>query len=181
MSFSVGIKSTIEQDLDWQIAVLRNYPELSDKHYRPVMLVDTARTHSIVESNIPRGATGQAAKTFGSKVTGRGYTIKAQIGWFDGDDPFYVNVLEYGSRSHSIVGGSKNRTRGQRERFLSNRESGSLGAGHVFIGGSWKTVTHVAGMSARKFMASGFDTMSPQVESDLVNATEAILGEMSKR
>ena len=180
MSFSIYIQEKTTEDLNWQIAVLKRYKNISDQHYRPVMLVDAARTHSIVESNIPRGATGRAAKTFGSTVTGRGYGMQAEIGWW-GDDPWYVNVLEYGSRSHSIVGGSKNRTRGQRERFLGKLERGSLKGGHVFIGGSWKTVTHVKGMSARRFMASGFSTMAPQIESDLRNATEAILGEMSKR
>lgn len=182
MSFSIAIQDKTTEDLNWQIAILRHYKEISDKHYRPVMMVDTARTNSMASSNIPRGATGEAAKTFGSKVSGTGYNLKGMIGWFDSDDPWYPNVLEYGSRSHAIGTGSKSRTRGQRERFLSKKESGSLGAGsRILVKGEWKTVAHVEGMAPRKFMAAAFDSMAPAVENDLVIATEAILGEVSRQ
>lgn len=181
MSFSIHIHEKTTYDLEWQIDILRHYKEISDKHYRPVMLVDTARTHSMASSNIPRGDTGEAAETFGSKVRGTGYNLKGVIGWFDNDDPWYPNVLEYGSRSHAIITGSKSRTRGQRERFESQKESGSLGRGRILVKGQWKMVAHVEGMAPRKFMAAAFDSMAPAVENDLVIATEAILGEVSRQ
>ena len=179
MSYSVGIKNS---DIDWQIDVLRHYKELSDKHYRPVMVMNTARAHSTVASRIPRGETGEALKSFGSKVSGVGYNVKGRIGWLDSDDPYYPNVLEYGSRSHAIGSGSKSRTRSQRERFLNKKESGTLGAGsHIRVGGQWKTVAMVKGMAARGFMSSTFDQVAPNVETDLYQATEAILAELSQR
>lgn len=167
------------------IQVLGHFPELAEKHYRPAVKRSIEGLRALITGNIPRGATGRAASTFGAKVTGKGFRIKGQVGWYDKSDPYYPNVLEYGARPHTLNKGSKSRTRREFAAFKAyannpvTKSMGSSGGVPVLVKGSWKTIHIHPGMQAMGFMASGYSTYQPIVENDLFMANERILGEFA--
>lgn len=178
MSIKIDIAS---DDVAKQIQVLKNFPDLADKHYTPALQRDTKLLETTISANIPRGATSQAFNTFGSKVSGKGFSIKGMVGWFDKSDPWYPNVLEYGSRDHSISSGaSVRKAKSITEIGRGTVQRGASDTGtHILVNGRWRTVSKVKGMKAHKFMASGFDAVSSIVELDLFMANEAIIAELA--
>ena len=168
-----------------QIAVLEHFPDLAEKHYRPVVSRDVKTLQSRIRPDIPR-MSGRAASTFGSKVTGKGFRIKGQVGWYDKSDPWYPNVLEYGARPHSLSKGSSVRSKSAFSAFkslitgdFSAQQKGALGSTHVLIKGAWKTIKRHPGMSARGFMMAGYSSIQPIIEADLAQANERIIADLA--
>jgi hypothetical protein len=138
-------------DLDKQIEVLKHFPDLAEKHFRPAVTRDVAALRAIIEPSIPT-RTGLAAKTFGSKVSGKGFALKGQVGWYDSSDPWYPNVLEYGAKAHEM---------------------------DVYAPGLGRYVGTHPGLSARGFMAAGYSAMQPLIEADLARANEQIISDLA--
>ena len=153
--------SLSSDDVQRQIVVLQEFPELAEKHYRPVLNKDTNLLRGMIWPNIPY-KTGQAMKTFGSKVSGKGFRLKGQVGWYDRSDPWYPNVLEYGAKPHRI------RTTPQQVSFLYHL----LG---YYVG---QTIEH-PGLSARGFMAAGYSAIKPTVDQDIFLANERIIADLA--
>ena len=151
MSFRIDMTSP---DVDKQIELLKIYPEIAAKHYLPAVKAATNLLASGIRPNIPRGATGRAAADLGSKVTGKHVgSITGRVGWYDKNDVWYPNILEYG------VG----------QPYAINSYVPALG---VYI------KTHPA-MSARKFMANGFSASYASINSLMANASEAVVNNLA--
>lgn len=158
---SIKIRLTAS-DVDRQIAVLREFPDIAEKYYRPAVKRDIALLAGAIKPNIPT-RTGAAAKAFGSKVTGRAFSIKGQVGWYDGDDPWYINVVEHGAQKHNIAVKPVDAS-------VLTWGGGAFSKGH--------TIRH-PGLSARGFMAAGYSSIQPTVEADLAQANEKIVAELA--
>lgn len=89
-------------DVDWQIRMLKLFPEIVNKHFEPVMRTATASLSGEIQPNIPT-RTGKARDTFKSSVTGNGLNMKGRVGWWYSSDPWYMNVVEYGAKEHKEV------------------------------------------------------------------------------
>ena len=149
-------------DVDKQIEVLKHFPDLAEKHYRPVLKKDVAALEAIIAPNIPV-LTGRAADTFGSKVTGRAFSLKGRVGWLKADDPWYINVVEHGAKKHDI-------------------ELKPVNASVLAWGGSNFSAGHKLshpGLSARGFMAAGYSAMQGTIETDLAMANERIIADLA--
>ncbi len=157
MSIKIQIASP---DLAKQISLLRQYPQIAGKHFRPAVSQSMKTVAAQVKPRIPR-KTGLALSTFGTKMqarglsasnTGGGYiNIIGRVGWFDAGDPWYVNVVEHGAAEHEM-----------------NTYVPRLG---VYIR------TH-PGFSAVGFMKSGYEAAKSTVESLLSAANDAVLQEL---
>lgn len=138
-------------DVEKQIALLKYYPEVLKKHFRPRMFQAVRGLESRIEGTIP-SKTGRARDTFGSKVSGTGVNMAGRVGWYDKDDPPYPNMLEYGVGSHKI---------------------GS------YVPGLGVYVDVHPGFSAFGFMAAGFSAMEGQISASMAQASEAVVNEMA--
>jgi hypothetical protein len=147
MSFKVG---ALHNDLDKQIDLLKVYPEVLEKHFRKVLAKDVAMLYSKIRGTIPR-RTGNAQSKFKKSLSGKGMNMTARVGWWGANQPWYINVVEYGAKEHAIP---KNRRFNKR--------------------------TH-PGFSARGFMAAGYSAMQPRINADMRAASEATLKEMEIR
>lgn len=148
-------------DVDRMMEVLKHFPELAEKHYRPALTLDVAGLKAQIEPQIPVRS-GRAAKTFGSKVTGKGFNIKGRVGWYDKSDPWYIRLVESGVKGHAIE------VAPVKKQVLA--WPGGFSKGH--------TIKH-PGLSARGFMAAGFSAMQPVIENDLAQANERILADLA--
>ena len=172
--------------VDELISVLNHFPDLAEKHYRPTLRRSIDGLRALIATHIPRGATGKAASTFGAKMSGKGFRIKGQVGWYDKADPYYPNVLEYGARPHSLSKGASIRSKSAFAAFksllsgdFSVKQQGAAGGTHVLVKGSWKTINIHPGVEAMGFMASGYSTYKPIIENDLFMANERILADLA--
>ena len=154
MSVRVDMSST---DLDRQIALLKFYPELVEKHFKSELYRAAALTKNEILPTIPV-MTSDARNTFKSRVTGKGIDMQAQIGWFGKDSAWYINIVEYGAKPHKIE----------------SKEGGFLWFGGRVV----KSVNH-PGITARKFMANGFERVSPKVSTLMAGASERVVNEMA--
>ena len=147
--------------VDRMLEVLKHFPELAEKHYRPVLTRDVAGLKAQIEPQIPKRS-GRAVKTFGSKITGKGFNIKGRVGWYDKGDPYYINIVEVGAQKHEIV------VKPIRKTVLAWK--GGFSKGH--------TIPH-PGFSGRGFMAAGYSAIQPVIENDLAQANERILADLA--
>jgi hypothetical protein len=145
-------------DVDRQMEVLQHFPDLAEKHYRPTIRRDVSALASTIKGQIPV-RTGTALNTFGSKVSGKGFGIRGQVGWYDSNDPWYINVVEHGAKPHVIR----------------SQEQG----GFLFFGGTFAQEVHHPGFSARGFMAAGASAMQAAIENDLAMANERIIADLA--
>src|SRR5688572_4927416 len=88
-------------DLDRQIALLKHYPQIMEKHFRHVLVKDVKLLADRIRPNIPVRS-GKAMKTFKSRVTGKGLKMQGQVGWWGKSAPWSINVLEHGAKPHTI-------------------------------------------------------------------------------
>jgi hypothetical protein len=147
MAFKIDMSSP---DVDKQLALLKYYPEIVKKHFRPRMFQAVRGLESRIAGSIP-SKTGRARNTFGSKVSGSGINMTGRVGWYDKDDPIYPNMLEYGVGSHKI---------GQ------------------YVPGLGVYIDVHPGFSAIGFMAAGFSAMEGQISASMAQASEAVVNEM---
>lgn len=138
-------------DIDRQIALLKFYPELVEKHFKSGLKNAASMGESAIRPNIPV-LSGQAKNEFGSRVTGKGIDMQAQIGWWGQDKSWYMNIVEYGAVPHAI-----------------NSYVPRIG---VFI-------KQHPGFSARGFMAAGFFAIQPTVNAEMLRASNALVNEMA--
>jgi HK97 gp10 family phage protein len=120
------------------------------KHARKLMAKDVAMLYSKIKPNIPH-RTGMAQSKLRKSLTGKGVNLTGKVGWWGSNQPWYVNVLEYGAKSHKQP------------------------KHPVF-----KKRPH-PGISKRGFMEAGFSAMKPIIETDLKTIGEAIVKEMAVR
>jgi len=155
---TVKLSST---DVDKQMEVLKHFPDLAEKHYRPALKTNVADLYSRIAPQIPV-RTGSASKAFNSQVTGRGFSLRGKVGWWGSDAPWYINVVEHGAAKHEIE------VPPQSKQALKWGESFSKG--HM--------INH-PGLSARGFMAAGYSAVQPDLEQDLFLANERIIAELA--
>jgi hypothetical protein len=148
MSIKIDLTSS---KVDQQMEVLQHFPDLAEKHYRPVIRRDVSALQSLITPNIPV-LSGRALSSFGSKVSGKGFRLKGQVGWYDKNDPWYPNVLEYGAKAHEM---------------------------NIFAPGLGKFIKIHPGLSARGFMAAGYSALQPIIENDLAQANERIVSDLA--
>jgi len=96
--FSIRVDAA---DVDWQIRLIKEFPDIADRHFKPAMQEAVGRLATEIEPNIPQ-ASGRAASTFKERVSGQGMRLTGRVGWWYAGDPWYVNVLEYGASPHDI-------------------------------------------------------------------------------
>ena len=140
-------------DLDKQIALLKYFPQIMEKHFRHVLNADVKLLADRIRPTIPVRS-GKAMKSFKSRVTGKGVKLQGQVGWFGKgkNEPWYVNVVEHGSKPHKI--------------------------GYVpGLGVSFSKRPH-PGFSKRGFMAAGFSAMRPKIYADMAQASENVVKDL---
>lgn len=156
MSYKVGV---LDADLSRQIELLKWFPEVLKKHFVPVFRRDVKALEGRIRPTIPV-LSGRAQQTFGSKVTGTGVNVTGRVGWYDKNDPWYPNIVEYGAKPHSL---SKDNQRIP-----------------VFIeGAGWRMMDKHPGFSARGFMAAGYSAMQPMINADMAQANEAVVNDLA--
>lgn len=148
MSIKVDMTST---DLDRQIELLKYFPEVFKKHFRPAIKRNVQALEARIRPTIPRD-TGFAESTFDSRVSGSGVNVTGRVGWRDAADPWYPNVLEYGAAAHKM---------------------------NSYVPGIDKYIGTHPGLSARGFMAAGFSAMQPVIDADMAAANEAVVKELA--
>lgn len=149
-------------DVDKQMDVLKHFPDIADRQYRPVLKRDVATLYGIIGPTIPVRS-GEAKKAFSSQVTGRAFSLRGRVGWFRSGDPWYINVVEHGAKQHEI------QVAPEKAQAL-HWGSTNYSKGH--------TITH-PGLSARGFMAAGYSTIQGAVEQDLALANERVIAELA--
>jgi hypothetical protein len=148
----MSIKTTISSPLlNQQIELLKFYPEVLKKYFRPVLKRNVAALESRIRPNIPR-ATGFAESTFGSKVSGTGVNMVGLVGWHDESDPWYMNVVEHGAKAHAM---------------------------NTFVPGISRYIGTHPGFSKRGFMAAGYSAMRPIIEAEMAQASEGVVKELA--
>lgn len=98
MSFKINVYSP---DLTKQIELLKFYPEIAEKHFRPAMEVVVRGLGTFIETMIPV-LSGKARAMFKTKVIGKGLNIQGRVGWWGQGQPWYINIVEYGAKPHAI-------------------------------------------------------------------------------
>jgi hypothetical protein len=139
--------------LDRQIELLKLYPEVLERHFRPAVLSSVKALEARIRPTIPTKS-GKALKAFGSKVTGKGINLTGRVGWYDKSDPWYPNVLEYGAKPHEI---------------------------NSFVPGLGKYIKKHPGFSKRGFMQAGYSAMRPVILNALAQANEGVVKDLALR
>lgn len=164
-------------EVDQQIELLAQYPEIAERHYKPALKRSVALLHNLIQPQIPMGTTGRALKTFGSKVTGKGVRISGQVGWYRKGSPFYVRFLEGGAKEHEFG------PRGSKQTLV-RQLAGTSGSDVVrfFKSGSAqfvrKSYTH-PGVKGRGFMEEAWARAQGVIPADIQRANEAVLKELA--
>lgn len=86
-------------DVDKQIELLKFYPEIMEKHFRPVLVTDVSKLYSKIRGDIPK-RTGRAVSKFKRSVSGKGVNLTGRVGWWGANQPWYINVVEHGAKAH---------------------------------------------------------------------------------
>lgn len=177
MSLDASIQSP---DLEKQIALLKYYPEIAEKHFRPAVEVSVAFLAGNIRPSIPT-LSGRAQAAFGSKVTGKGLNITGHVGFGSGKRaPWYINVVEYGARPHALQTGSDNRSKRGAKKVARKAASGDLSGVPFFVAGSgWRTMTMHPGFPARGFMKAGLEQSKGEIDSILAQANDDIVKELA--
>ena len=174
----MSITATINSpDLLKQANILKAFPEITAKHYRPALKSAVAALDAAIRPNIPSGASGWLADSFGTKVLGRNIeNLKGQVGWFDKGDAWYAHIVESGAKSHPI----EPRGAVSKKRYAAGKGAASVLA--WMDGGGWhfaKMIKRHPGFSKRGFMAAGYAVTKPIVESELGAAGEKVVAELA--
>jgi len=171
-----GVKLT-SSDVDRQIHILRHFPEIVQKHYKPGLKRSAEALAAKIRPNIPE-LTGKARKTFGSKVTGAQVeSMRAEVGWYDKNDPWYINIVEYGARPHKLNKGSSSRSK--RAQAELKTVTSAPGTPVYILNAGWRTMRIHPGFSKRGFMLAGLSGAWPVVKSELAQANEAVVRELA--
>ena len=177
MSIKIGVMS---EDLDRQIVLLKVYPEIAEKHFRPAMEQATALAGMEVVGGIPI-LTGYAISKFRTRVMGHALNITGYAGWPVGkSQPWYINVVEYGAREHPLYGGSTVRTKKGQVRYQKAKAAGDETPGvHVKTRGGWRTIKTHPGFGARGFLRRAFEATQPGINTIMAAANDAVVNELA--
>ena len=162
-------------DVDKQIYLLKHFPDIAVKHFRPALKLATDILRNTIEPLIPLGVTGRARDTFGSKVTGKTITgLKGRVGWFD-KGPWYIGLIHDGAKSHTI----EPRKKVSWSAYQSGSGTSSTlrwmeGGDFVFT----KSVNH-PGFTGSKFMEVGFRSKQSTVETMMADASDNVVRELA--
>jgi len=157
---------------------LAQFPKILDSHAFPAMKGVVAKAQAYIEPRIPV-RTGAAKSAFFGEVLGYGKTLTGVVGFRGGKGaPYHINIIEHGARAHSLVKGSKQRTRAAFSRFQKRAERGSIAGAHVDINGRWVTMTIHPGVASRGFMAAGFQHVKPILNDEMQKAVDAAFSEV---
>jgi hypothetical protein len=179
MSIKVDV---LAPDLEKQIHLLRQTDKILDRQFAGAMTRSVENTYRLILPNVPRGRTGKAAGSFRRDVFGYGRTLAGVVGWFGSKvDAWYINIVEHGAKPHSLVKGSKNRSKAQQERLTKRISRGSLKTAHVNVNGRWVSMQVHPGFSQRGFMEKGFSSAQPLVNAEFSRAADAALAEQVVR
>lgn len=148
MSFKVTIQAP---DLTRQIELLKFYPEISEKHFYPAVQGAVRDMGALIRPNIPV-RTGTAVSTFKTKVLGRGINIEGRVGWWGKGQTWYINIVEYGARAHSM---------------------------DTFVPGLGVWIGDHPGVAARGFMAKGYDQGSEKAKQRVAEAAERVVNDLA--
>ena len=177
MSSSMKFDMT-SSDLDRQIELLKYYPEIAAKHFKPAIARVVSDVENVIEPMIPIRS-GHAADTFGSKVSGRGIeSLKGQIGWFDKGDAWYVPIVESGATSHDVSPRGNRITKARAA--AGGGATSKLSWPSGYDGGDWVFRSKVShpGFSGRGFMAAGWSALQPIADSEFAIATQGVFKEL---
>ncbi len=165
--------------LDKQIEMLKHFPEISAKHFKPALQTAVNAISARVSPSIPM-RTGHAAETFGTKVTGRKIeTLKGMVGWYDKNDAWYIRFPEGGTKAHEVNarGGriTKARAAAGGGATTHMRFPGtSQGADWIFV----RSIHH-PGSGAQQFMQRGNEAAKSIVDQALGAAAEGVVKELA--
>ena len=162
MSMKVDMTS---DEVDRQIELLKVYPEIADKYYRPVLMKDVQVLKDMILMGTPV-RTGNAQKRLGSKVTGKGTSLTGEVGWYgaSGQKAWYIRFPEGGTKAHEVSPG-----KGHTLHFVDRN-----GSEHFT-----RRSVQVKGISARGFVQSAWETAQSMVTQDLAMANEAVVQELA--
>jgi hypothetical protein len=139
-------------DLDKQLELLRFYPEILNKYFRPALTLSVKSLETSIRPNIPVDK-GKALAAFKSRVTGKGLNLQGQVGWWGKIDAWYIRIVESGSKAHKI--------------------------GYVpSLGVSFSKRAH-PGFPARGFMAAGFAALQPMINTQMAQASDRVISELA--
>lgn len=179
MSIQASISSP---DLTRQIEVLKLFPEITARHYRPALDSAVRELEAQIRPNIPVSF-GRAKQTFHSQVSGRNIeNLKGQVGWFGSqNDAWYINIVEYGARQHPLKSAQGIRSGSRNARFQSALAQGEkFGGQSIYIkGAGWRTMAIHPGFSARGFLAAGYSASQPLVEREMGAAGDKVVAELA--
>lgn len=139
-------------DVQWQIEMLKLFPEIANKHFYPAMQRGTREIQNAVLPNIPV-KTGLARSEFRKAVSGKGLSITGRVGWKYGSKAWYVNVLESGAKAHPM--------------------------GYVPALGV--SIKMHPGVPALKFMEKGQAEADDKVNPEMARAAEAVVNELARK
>ena len=165
MSFKIDMTST---DVDRQVYLLRHFPDIAQRHYRPALEASVKLLSNLIQPDIPVGFTGKARATFRSKVTGRQiHTMRGRVGWWGKNAAWYINVVEHGATAHTIKA-----KRGKTLRFpdVSGRSRDAF---------AFPRQVHHPGFSARGFMAAGESAARPVIDALMAQASDRVVKELA--
>ncbi len=160
MSIKVDLTSA---DVDRQIELLKVYPEIADKYYRPVLMKDVQVLKDMILMGMPEHME-KAQKRLGSRVTGKGTSLAGEVGWYRKGDPFWIKFIESGTKEHPVAP-----DKGHTLHFF-----GKDGSEHFT-----RRSVRVKGISARGFVQAAWNAAQSMVTQDLAMANEAIVRELA--
>lgn len=152
MSYKIDFHAA---QLDWQVEMLRHFPEIANKHFYPAMHRAGKAVRTAIGSHISfQDKTGTARSELNYKVTGKGLNIKAQVGWFGNVKGWYVNILEYGAGEHVV--------------------------GYVpFLGVQFGKKNPHPGVPAGRFVERGFESVKTDVDAEMATAMNAVVNDLA--
>lgn len=174
----INIKMT-SPDIDKQVLLLQEYPEIARKHYLPAVKMSVNILKALIRPTIPspgRYGTGEARSDFSGKTTGTTVeNIQGRVGF---DNAWHMNIVEHGAKAHPLAGGSNIRTRGGSARFA----AGQMATPNVSVpirGVGWRKMDIHPGFGGRFFMQAGYEKGQPLVEKQLAEANERVAKDLT--
>ncbi len=148
-------------DIDKQVLLLQEYPEIARKHFLPAVKRSTQILAALIRPTIPspgRYGFGRARSDFAYKTTGTTLeNIQGRVGF---DNAWHMNIVEPGSPPHSLTKNGKKVP--------------------VFIkGAGWRKMDIHPGFGGRFFLKAGYEKGRPLVESELATANERVAKDLT--
>ena len=163
--------------LQRQIELLKYYPEIATKYFRPAMEQVVSGVKERIRANVPI-KTGFASATLMSKVVGKGMNITGYVGWGGAGiaiqdaqgltrktTAWYMNIVEYGAPPHEI--------KARKAKIL------GLGFGSEFVTVFGSKVNH-PGFSGRFILQTAFDASGADIETIFGAAAGQVVEELAQ-